>query len=499
MTVRRVGLLAAIGLGVAMLEAWSGASPGQEPDMGRKLPALPAQPVVTDPAPSQAAASFESGTMLSVEGRLGHARLRAEQPNETLLYVGVQPTSAAVSSTPPGLNLAIVIDRSGSMKGKRLANALAAARGMIGRLRDGDVVSVVSYAKTTEIVLAPTELDDQSRGRASAALETVVAQGGTCISCGIETGMELLARRKGLVDRMLLLSDGEATDGVRDLEGFRQIAARCRGMGASISAIGVDVEYNERVMSVLALESNGRHHFVDEPVDLTRAFDAELETLAQRVADEASLEIELEPGVELGQVFDRAHRREGSRLIVPLGGFSAGEQKTALVSLRLPAGARGERSIASVRLAFTQLASGDTASASGKLGLVLVGPDEAVSELDPVVATRAERAETTAVLRDANQLFHSGRVDEARSRLATRLALVDARGTLARQEASERGPELKADLEAQALALGEAEKNFRQPALAKATHAGAPRPKTAPRKSRAQVKVNAARADAFAF
>jgi Ca-activated chloride channel homolog len=490
---RRIGTLAALGLGLVAAQVWGGAEPPQELEIRHEMPPAPVSTQQPDLGPRNAGSSFSSGTTLSLAGRLGHARLRADQPNDTLLLVGVRADDQARSSTPPGLNLSIVIDRSGSMKGKRLQNALAAARGMIGRLRAGDVVSVVSYAKTTEIVLPPTELDEPSRARALGALDQVVAQGGTCISCGIETGMELLSRRKGLVDRLLLLSDGEATDGVRDVDGFRQIAERCRDMGASISAIGVDVEYNERVMSVLALESNGRHHFVDDPADLARAFDAELETLARRVADEATLELELAPGVEAVQVHDRVHRREGSRLIVPLGGFSAGEEKTLLIGLWLPAGEPGERPIASVRLGFTELASGDTASASGALAAVLVGPDQPSSELDPTVAARAERAQTTAVLREANQLFYDGKPDQARDKLARQLAGVRAHGAAAR-------PEAKADLAAQASALGDADKGFQQPAPAREPRvASAPRKLAPARKSRAQLKVNAARADALAF
>src|SRR5690606_38714012 len=102
---------------------------------------------------------------------------------------------------------------------------------------------------------------------------------------------------------------------------------------------------------VLAVESNGRHHFVNHPDDLSRAFDSELASLVKSIASDTEVSLELAPGVELVEVFDRTFRREGSRVIVPLGTFAAGEHKTVLAKVRVARGADGERAIANVRLA----------------------------------------------------------------------------------------------------------------------------------------------------
>lgn len=495
MKVRTVGMLAALGMTLTSLTVWSVTPPGAKTDVGSSIDDTELAP--PDDPGVFAGASFSTGSVLRVEGRLGHARLSATQDNETFLFVDVQADSSAVASTPAPLNLAIVIDRSGSMKGKRLTNALDAARGMISRLRDGDVVSLVTYSTSTETVLPPTTVDAFSRTRALSALDGVTAQGDTCISCGIETAMQLLARRSGMVDRMLLLSDGEATAGVRDLDGFRRIAERCRGMGASISAIGVDVEYNERVMSALALESNGRHHFVDRPGDLARAFDAELDSLVKSVAKSSELSVELAPGVELVDVVDRAFRRDGSRLVVPLGAFSAGEAKTLLVELRLPRGADGERPVARVELGFDDLIGGGRGTERGELSALLVPTGEALSELDPLVSTRIERSETAGALREANELFQRGRAEEAQRRLSSRRAKLEQRSRVALDAApADKSRALRRDFDDQALALGEAEAGFSAPPPAASPAAGA-----APtaRKSQAQVKQNAARATELAF
>src|SRR5690606_9645312 len=159
-----------------------------------------------------------SGT-LQIEARAGHARLSAESPGQTFLLVTTKPAPAA-AATPANVHLAVVVDRSGSMKGRRIEHALAAARGMVSRLRDGDVVSVIAYDTQPETLLPATTLDSFSRSRALASLANITPRGDTCISCGLDAAMSALNARTGMVNRILLLSDGEATAGVRDLSGF---------------------------------------------------------------------------------------------------------------------------------------------------------------------------------------------------------------------------------------------------------------------------------------
>lgn len=496
MKVKSVAWLASIGMLLSSVTVWSLTEPKVEPEPVAFTPDRPAlaQPVArTD----FAGASFASGTTLRMEGRLGHSKLDGDKDNDTLVLVDVRADGLPNSAAPTPLNLAIVIDRSGSMKGKRLQNALDGARGMVRRLRDGDVVSVVTYNQTAETVVPPTTVDAYGRDRVLSALSAVTAQGDTCISCGIDEGMARLRQRSGMVDRILLLSDGEATAGVRDPEGFRSIGARIRTMGASISSVGVDVDYNERVMNTLALESNGRHYFVENAGDLPRVFDQELDTLVKSVAKNAEIALELGAGVELERVFDRTFRRDGRRLIVPMGSFSAGEEKTLLLSIRVARGAPGERPITDVRMSFEDLAHGGTlgvrGDAIGKLSALLVSDGSQTLELDPQVSARLLRSQTSAALNEANDLFQNGRSEEARRRLAERLdSLKKQRAdTLARAPSPVRA-KVAADLDRQSSALGRANDAF-EPSPATASS-----PEQT-RKGKAQVRKNSVEALDMAF
>jgi len=158
-------------------------------------------------------ARVTAGDTLAIDARLGHASIAKNGRGETFLLAqvaaGEDKTGGAGSSSP--LNLAIVIDRSGSMKGDRIANAMTAAVTAIERMRDGDSVTVVTFDTAAQVVVPPTRVSSQNRGSMEAAVRAIRLGGDTCISCGMQEAMQQLAQTAlsgDRVNRIILLSDG---------------------------------------------------------------------------------------------------------------------------------------------------------------------------------------------------------------------------------------------------------------------------------------------------
>jgi Ca-activated chloride channel family protein len=499
MKVKTVSVLAAGAMMLTSLTVWSVTPEGGFSERALEEARTGAIQVPSAELDSGDPWNFSDGTTLTVAGRLGHRTLQSSRDNESYVYVDVAAPAGATASGSTPVNLAIVIDRSGSMRGKRLRNAIDAARGMVRRLRDGDVVSVVSYNTRSETLVRDTTISASSREQVIDAIAGISAGGDTCISCGIDAGMRALEARQGMVNRMLLLSDGQATAGVRDVEGFRRIATRARTMGCSISSVGVDVDYNERIMAAVAQGSNGRHYFVENAAGLPSIFDQELQSLVRTVAKAGELRIELAPGVQLAEVFDRAFRREGNTIVVPMGSFSAGDNKTVLARVRIPRGAEGQRAVADVRFGFDDLVDGGRGSCEGKLSAALSSDPSAVSELDPLVLGRLGRSETASTLRSANQAFALGNLSGAREQLnKQRTDLARRKRSATRRAPKKAKGRVAADFDRQLAALDEAESGFATPPSA--TIAGQPAP--APQQSRAgraNVRRNESSAVEFGF
>jgi Ca-activated chloride channel homolog len=361
---------------------------------------LVSSPVIDAPASRVAIAGA-----LELEARVGNPVIAAGGAQESYLLFRLK--AAERSGRAESLHTAVLIDRSGSMRGRRLDNALVAARGLVRRMRVGDRISIATYDTSVVPLIPTTRIDEDTRPRVLAALSDESARGNTCISCALESGLASLEGSTAPIRQIVLLSDGEATAGVRTLDGFAAIARRAREHGVGVSSIGVDVDYNEALLTTIARLSNGRHHFVRNPEDLARAFDEELGALAGSVASDAVLEVELPSGVELERVFDRDVERNDNRLTVRFGAFASGDEKTLLLQVRIPEGGPRQLALASFSLRY-QRSGGAAAAVDGNLGMRVSDVASEVSPLDPFVAARLSRSRTGALLRQAGKGFETG-------------------------------------------------------------------------------------------
>ncbi len=320
----------------------------------------------------------------------------------------------------------LACDHAGSMRVDLQTNPLAAARGMMYRLRDGDSVSVLAFNGRADILVQPTVITPATRARVLDQLRFVPSKGHTCLSCSIDRGLELLSRRRGGIDRLLLLTDGEANRGRTAVHELRALAGRARAAGVSISTLGVDADYNEDALTAISKESNGRHYFVERPSQLTPMFEAELGSLVKSVARDAVLTVDLAPGVEVVEIYDRSVQRAGARLSAPLGTFSAGERKTLLVKLQLPPGGLGPRAVAEVALHYNDLTktTPHNGELRGSLSTTLVERADEAAALDAHVLGRLTRSETVRALDSAGAQFDRGEVHTAREAIERQLVTV---------------------------------------------------------------------------
>ncbi len=445
----RTAVLAAI-LGMALTSA-----------AATRVPLLGATPVPVagrdDPAAADAGLVSAAGASFGREGQDGPVRFEGRLGNPTIakgasgesyllvtLHGGDDKAGGKSAAVSPPVHLAVVIDRSGSMRGARIENAIAAATGLVEHLRPRDSVSVVSFDTQSQVVVPPTALDDGNRAGILAAIRSIQVGGDTCISCGLEEGMHQMreadgagAVASGEVRRMVLLSDGATNHGIRDLPGLRALAGRLRDGGCSVSTVGLDVDFDEKVMGAIATESNGNHYFVRDASNLASIFRSELDAVESTVANDVTLSVDLAPGVEVDEVLDRAFTRStgpsGPRIEVPFGALRAGEDKTLIARVHVRSDVAGSEPVANVGLRYRDIVGGRDRQASADLAVTI---GDATSPLDPLVSVRLDRARTAATLLEANELFASGRTDQATRLLNDQKAKLDVEKSAVARRAS---------------------------------------------------------------
>ncbi len=365
-------------------------------------------------------ASASAGDTLTLSASLENKYV-AQGDSSAYMLLDVDASSAASANV--ALDLAIVIDRSGSMAGDKLEGARRAARALINKLRPGDRATVVSYGSDVSVEVPLIDVTSQ-RFQFTQAIDRLIAAGGTNISGGLETARDRLSHNPigNRVRRVILLSDGHATAGVTDGPGLARIAESTRNGGISVTSMGLGVDYNEISMTEIARQGGGNYYFIEESTNLFSTFEKELNTLTASVARDTILEIDLKPGVKVKNVFGFAFRQAGNKLTIPMSEFWAGQNKSLLVELELKSLSSDTLlPVAEATLLYKDLvrdrlqrhAVSLSAASTNNHGLLDTG-------LNNEVLVRREQILTANAYEEATKRYEQGRGEEARKILNSR-------------------------------------------------------------------------------
>jgi len=386
-------------------------------------------------APDDRAFHASRGTVSSTDGlqvsvRLATRRILrgAQQQN---LVVAITAPTLPIDRSPgrPPLSLAIVIDRSGSMHGAPIENAKAAALSMLRQLDSRDAFAVVTYSSRSEVVLPIQRASDPNKAAARAAIETIDDDGGTCVSCGLDTGAAEIARSPigGGLRRMLLISDGQANEGVYDRDELAELAARQAAGGVSISTVGVGLEFDETTMRRLAEVGRGNYYFVEDTVALSAMFGRELGTLSQTAASEVRLFVRELPGVHVVAAYGYPMTRSADSVVVPVADLRAGETRKVVLRVDIAAPATGQLDLVDAEVAWCWVADGTAAIARAIASVDVVDDPAAVTaSVDRPALQAVEQALSARALEDAAAAYDRGGMPAAREVLERRSQAVRA-------------------------------------------------------------------------
>ena len=230
--------------------------------------------------------------MLELNINFDQPDLPSEGEYRRHLLARVTPPQQEQTDDVAPLDLALVIDASGSMHGPPLDAAKQAAATLAQELDASTRLTVVSFANDVVVHADAVQLDDRGRAEALAMLASLEPRGTTDLHAGWLTGCTLLAEAEDAHGRrrhVVVLSDGRANQGVVEPEQLGPQARAQLDRGVTTSGVGVGDHYSPTQLSALAEHGGGALHDAVGAAEIVEILLGEVRSLGDVVAEDLEL------------------------------------------------------------------------------------------------------------------------------------------------------------------------------------------------------------------
>lgn len=263
--------------------------------------------------------------------KLDHQLVAVEGEHDVHAMLELSLPELDGAAAQPPLRLALVLDRSGSMSGPKLAVAKRCAAWLVSRLRPVDELALVAYDDAVRLLagLAPVEATPLR-----AAIGGIHPGGSTNLSGGWLRGLDQLRGGRGTI---LLLTDGMANVGVTDRSSLAELARSAAREGVSTTTIGFGEDFEEELLTAMADAGGGNAHWAATPDEAPALFARELEGLTTVAAQNVTVEVRPGPQVEVvGVLNEYPHLAVPAGIQIELGDAYAGETRKVVFALHVP-------------------------------------------------------------------------------------------------------------------------------------------------------------------
>ena len=272
------------------------------------------------------------------------------------VLIEASPTESMAQVRMP-LNFALVLDHSGSMRGKKLASVKEAVQMVIDRLSPADYISLVMFSDRAETIIPSMPANDPQGMKA--AVERIRVKGGTNMARGMRAGLDELRRYHipNAINRMILLTDGKTIGSKK----CHELAKEAREAGVVIYPLGIGSDWDEDVLDEVGTLSGGaRAEFIRTPGDAMTIFGQQVQSAMDVVVRNAVLTLRVPMGVSprrATKVLPTISEYDASvlsdrQIVIPLGDLEKSNPPSVLIELMVEPRPAGLFRIAQAELSY---------------------------------------------------------------------------------------------------------------------------------------------------
>ena len=296
--------------------------------------------------------------------------LMAGKKQTTAVKVAVKGFEMKSDKERAPLNVALVLDRSGSMSGTKIERAKEAAIQAIRRLDSRDIVSVVIFDDEIEVLIPATKVSNLEGMERK--IRSITARNSTALYAGTEKGAAEVRKffEKGIVNRVILLSDGQANVGPSSPAQLAELGRKLGGRGISVTTLGLGSDYNEDLMVKLASASDGNHKFIESASEMADIFQKEFNTALSVVAQDVQCVVTLPEGNRPVRALNMEVNINGQEVTFGWNQIYSNHERFLMLEVEVPATDDGRNlELATATLKYTNLETKNIDNLSAKVNI----------------------------------------------------------------------------------------------------------------------------------
>lgn len=291
------------------------------------------------------------GQALAMDTRWGNNEISSVQ-REAILQIGFTTAEVSERTDLRPLNLALVIDKSGSMgDDDKMSRVKEALRTLVSKLRPDDIVSIVVFDTDAEVLFSASRIGNGYE--IQRAIDCLEPGGSTNLNAGLMLGYREAQKnfRKGATNRVILLTDGIANVGVTEPNKIAAASSEFNGQGLDLSTIGVGLDLNNDLLRTLATSGRGLYHFVSDNQDIEKVFVTEVQSLISSVAKKVEVSVEPDANLQIEKIYGYAPKTRANGISINLDNMNNGLTQVVMMRFRAKNPLRSPSSVR-VRLSY---------------------------------------------------------------------------------------------------------------------------------------------------
>ncbi|MBI1395214.1 MAG: VWA domain-containing protein [Betaproteobacteria bacterium] len=215
----------------------------------------------------------------------------------------VLPATFEAQEKRRDLALVIVLDRSYSMKGRKLNLAKAATLGALDLLEEEHLFGLITFDSQPEITVPLARV--RSKRKAQDLIARFNASGQTNIYPALQLAYRMLVDVPVKAKHVILLSDGDTQPA-----NFERLVKRMAERHITVSSVAISSEADTKLMQSIATWGKGRYYFTESADEVPQIFLQETRRLVNESVREEPVHVVVKRPVEALRGIDFAHAPE---------------------------------------------------------------------------------------------------------------------------------------------------------------------------------------------